>query len=83
MNKVKYDHDPTNDYSDGYNAGRRYNAKHKKSKWWLWLLLLLLGLLAWWLLKDNPSETSTTKVNPSPTVTSHFPAPSTLPAVGK
>lgn len=26
-NKVKWDKNPKNDYSDGYNAGRRYNKK--------------------------------------------------------
>lgn len=48
---VKYDSNPANDYSDGYNAGRRYEEPKKKSKkpWWLipLLLLALLGLLLW------------------------------------
>lgn len=29
MGKIKYDHDPENDYNDGYNSGRRYKVKRK------------------------------------------------------
>lgn len=65
---VKYDSDPTNDYSDGYNAGRRYQSQEPKRPWWLLpLLLALLGLLLWFVFDKsndasdkNPSAPATT-----------------------
>lgn len=40
---VKYDKDPSNDYSDGYNAGRRYKTQ-KKSMYWILVIILLLAV---------------------------------------
>jgi hypothetical protein len=84
---VKYDTDPSNDYQDGYNAGRRYEPTEarptrdvqRRPSWpWLLLLLLLLGLLAWWLLDRNgDAHDSNTHVSPYPSVTA---APSAMPS---
>lgn len=88
---VKYDSDPKNDYSDGYNAGRRYLPTETPKLWLLVLLLLalllvLFALLTWLRPKNsntNVQPTPTTQVSPtvSPTV-SPMASPSSLPAVG-
>lgn len=69
---VKYDSDPTNDYSDGYNAGRRYETPEppKKTPWWLWLLLLLplLIFLLWFAsLQAWPGDGAKSKTTPTVT----------------
>lgn len=40
---VKFDKNPSNDYSDGYNAGRRYKSQ-KKGMYWILVIILLLAV---------------------------------------
>lgn len=70
--EVKFDSNPDNDYSDGYNAGRRYNKPRRYG----WLLLLLIGLALLSILLrghymqpkhvSNPTSTPTYSGEPAP-----------------
>lgn len=55
---VKFDKDPTNDYSDGYNAGRRYKTQKKGMYWVLVIILLLAVALAFYNLGNINAEQS-------------------------
>lgn len=80
---VKYDSNPENDYSDGYNAGRRY-IPPKRAVWVVTVLLIaalcLLALLLYVSVSKNPQGS----LESSPQVTSSAtPAQSVgLPSVG-
>lgn len=88
--EVKYDSDPANDYSDGYNAGRRYTpVAPVKTKLWPLLLLLLLGLLVlgavvWALMNASKNNDVNAKPTPAPTVVAPSPQPTSgvLPVTG-